>query len=363
MREAENDLHFMLRAISLAERGRITAPPNPWVGCVIVQDGKILGEGFHHSAGGPHAEVNALKCAAVTAKNATAYVTLEPCSHHGRTPPCAEALIQAGIKRVVIGIQDPDPQVSGRGIEMLRKAGIQVVQGIAEDIVKRSLRPYLVQRMTGLPFCLGKAAVSIDGRIAAGDGSSQWISSAEARADAHLLRAESQAIMVASGTAKADLPTLTPRNVPISPKTPPLRVVIDPHGEIDFPCPLMDQSLAKTIIYTTERCPSASLRFWETQNVEARALKTQESIREILEHLGSLGIIQVMIEGGAGLLGRCVAQKALNQLTLYIGPVILGDTGIPLFRNLAIETIEKAPKMDLLGAKDLGGTMRLDYLL
>src|ERR1700733_11932243 len=197
MRESkEQQLFFIRWAIQLGERGRHTAPPNPWVGCVIVKGGSILGEGYHEATGAKHAEVMAIEKAGVLARGATAYVSLEPCPHQGRTPPCVDALIKAGIQQVVIPLLDPDPHVSGKGVARLKKAGIEVVVGIGQEEAARSLEPYLFQRVTKRPFCVLKSAISLDGRTAAADGSSHWITSDEARQDVHRLRAESQAILV-----------------------------------------------------------------------------------------------------------------------------------------------------------------------
>src|SRR5256886_11759118 len=198
----------MAAAVARGEQGRLTAAPNPWVGCVLVRDGEIVGRGFHRAAGEPHAEALALAQAGGRARGATAVVTLEPCTHFGRTPPCTPALVEAGVARVVVAVLDPDPRVSGRGVEELRAAGVAVDVGVGAAEAEASLRPYLHHRRTGRPLCLLQAAVSLDGRTAAADGTSQWITGPEARADAHRLRAESQAVIVGAGTALADRPSL-----------------------------------------------------------------------------------------------------------------------------------------------------------
>ena len=209
-----SDEELMATAGDLAEHARFATPPNPWVGCVIVRDGEIVGRGATEAyPGGLHAEAAALLDAGYRARGATAYVTLEPCNHHGSTPPCTEALIDAGVARTVIALEDPDPRVRGTGIARLRAAGIEVVEGVGTDVVARSLAPYLHQRATGRAFALLKTAMSLDGRTAAADGSSQWITGVEARADVQRLRAESQAIVVGPGTARADLPRLTVRGL------------------------------------------------------------------------------------------------------------------------------------------------------
>jgi diaminohydroxyphosphoribosylaminopyrimidine deaminase/5-amino-6-(5-phosphoribosylamino)uracil reductase len=209
-----SDDEAMAAAVAEGERGRLTAAPNPWVGCVVVEaGGEIAGRGFHRRAGEPHAEIHALGQAGDRARGGTAYVTLEPCAHHGRTPPCAPALIEAGVSRVVIAVVDPDERVAGRGVDILRSAGVAVDVGVGTDAAACSLAPYLHHHHTGRSLCLVKTAASLDGRTAAADGTSQWITGAEARADAHRLRAESGAVVVGAGTALADRPTRTYRKL------------------------------------------------------------------------------------------------------------------------------------------------------
>jgi diaminohydroxyphosphoribosylaminopyrimidine deaminase/5-amino-6-(5-phosphoribosylamino)uracil reductase len=220
------DHRHMLRAVELAAGVRTTTSPNPWVGCVIVAADGQLAEGATQPPGGPHAEVVALAAAAaagIDVTGATAYVTLEPCSHHGRTPPCADALAEAGVARVVVGIEDPDPLVAGRGLARLRDAGVEVTAGVAADVIAAQLAPYITHRTTGRPLVVLKLAASLDGRTGAPDGTSRWITGPEARADAHRLRAESDAVLVGAGTVRADDPALTVRHVA---GRDPLRVVL-----------------------------------------------------------------------------------------------------------------------------------------
>ena len=261
------DQEMMRRAVSLAQEARLDAPPNPWVGCVIVKEGKIVGEGFTQPPGKAHAEIMALQQAGTQAIDSEVYVTLEPCAHYGRTPPCTKALIAAGVSRVIVGIEDPDSNVKGKGIAQLKEAGIVVELGIQEDSIQTLLTPYLHHRKTGLPYCIAKAGMSLDGRIAAADGSSKWISSPEARAHAHQLRAESQAIMVGAGTALADQPQLTVRDVVKRPLRPPLRVVWDPNGKTTQASPLFDTSIAPTLMLTTSSCSPEAMQIWKNMEV------------------------------------------------------------------------------------------------
>lgn len=365
---------MMKRAIELGEKGRITAPPNPWVGCVLVKNHQIISEGYHHAAGEPHAEVNALnnlKGTAQEAQGATAYITLEPCSHFGKTPPCVNALIDAGIARVVIAQLDPDSRVAGQGVEILKKANIQVDLGIGSEEVKKSLAPYLWQRTTRRPFCIGKAAVSLDGRIAAADGSSKWISSSEARRDSHKLRAESQAILVGARTALLDHPSLTVRDWKEKPATPPLRVILDARGELsgnalNVAMPLLDTSLAPTLICTGSSCSERIKMEWKKlglEVVEFPLLKDDRlNLKEILFLLGARGILQVMVEGGGRLLSTFYKENLLNKLVLYTGSCILGDKGVPLFRDLDISSMADIKRLKLESVSLLGDTIRHEYV-
>lgn len=357
---------MMHRAIQLAEEARVIAPPNPWVGCVLTKNGHTIGEGFTQPPGSSHAEVMALKAAGKQAVGATAYTTLEPCSHYGRTPPCANTLIEAGVSRVVIGIEDPDPNVRGRGIALLRSAGIEVVEGIHADTIKRQLAPYLYQRTTKLPYCIGKSALSIDGRTAAKDGSSQWISSEAARKDAHQLRAESQAIVIGAGTAIADLPRLTVRNVKQQPLRPPLRVVVDAAGKVPATGPLFNAADAPTLIATSPLCSETVKKQWKSAGAEVATLPNDPSghgvdLRHLLELLGKRDILQVLVEGGASLLGSFIEERLLRHLRVYIGPLLLGSEGYPLAAIKGISTLNDAKRLHFIDSATFGDTLRVDY--
>lgn len=352
----------MERAIQISEHARLQAPPNPWVGCVLVRDGCIVGEGCSLPAGQNHAEIQALKQAGAAAKGATAFVTLEPCSHHGRTPPCTDALIRAGVVKVVAAIQDPDKRVSGRGLQQLQQAGIATELGLCSDVVKASLKPYLHHRMTGLPFCVAKAAISIDGRMAAQDGSSQWITEDLARLDSHKLRAQSQAILIGSGTAIHDKPKLTVRYGDLEKSRQPLRVVLDASGRIPLDSPLFDTSLAPTLVLTTEEVAHER---WKDHGVEVAVVPTTPlgiDLKACLKLLGGRGILQLLVEGGPTLLGSLWKEQLIDQLSLYVGPRILGECGKPLFAGLEIPNISTAPILSLIGSEQLGSCFRLDYV-
>ncbi len=364
--DVETDRHWMLRARDVAEGARIQAAPNPSVGCVLVQHAKEVGAGCTQAPGQAHAEVVALQQAGAAARGATAYVTLEPCCHHGRTPPCVDALIAAGVARVVVAIEDPDSQVAGNGVRALRDAGIQVDVGVCSEEVFEQLRGYLHQRKTGSAYCLAKVAVSVDGRTAAEDGSSQWITCPEARADTHLLRAQSQAILVGVGTALVDKPKLTVRIPEQAEVRQPLRVLVDSRGSVAAEGPLFDTQLAPTLVLTTEQTPSEKIREWKNAGAEVEVLPELEGrvdMSQALKILGQRDILQVMVEGGATLLGSLANQSLINSLVVYVGPKILGDSGTPMLSGFAVPNIDVAPTLQLTDIRRLGNTSRLEYLL
>ena len=315
----------MRQAIALAAVVRGATAPNPWVGCVIeAADGRRF-EGATEPPGGRHAEVVALDAAGSAASGATAWVTLEPCAHTGRTGPCAQALIDAGIARVVVALEDPDPRVSGRGIAALRAAGVAVEVGVEADAVRTQLTPYLKHRTTGRPYVILKLAISLDGRIAAPDGTSQWITGGAARADSHQLRAESDAILVGAGTVRADDPSLTVRNVE---GPDPLRVVLGkaPAGAKVLP-----------------------------------ALEFQGELADLLDDLGNRGIIQVLVEGGATVAGAFHRAGLVDSYVIYLAPAIFGgDDARPAFAGQGAETIADIWRGAITGVTTLGGDLRID---
>ncbi|NGX60744.1 MAG: Riboflavin biosynthesis protein RibD [Chlamydiae bacterium] len=356
MTENPSQQQFFLQwALKLGEKGRLTAPPNPWVGCVLVKDGEIIGEGFHEAPGKPHAEIIALQKAGLLSQGATAYITLEPCSHYGRTPPCTEALIEAGIKKVVIPFTDPDPLVGGEGVKVLEKAGIEVIVGVAKEQAEESLASYLHHRRTGFPYVVLKAALSLDGRTAAADGSSKWITSEEARADVQRLRAESQAILVGAKTALVDKPRLTVRKYP---GFTPLRVLLDRRGNVSPEGPLFDLALAPTLVATSPSCPTSRIEEWKEAGAEVLVCET---LLELLTYLGKRDIVQTLVEGGGELQSSFLNERLANRLSLYYGNCLLGSEGYPLFPHLTIPSINHAPRLALKSTARLGSSMRLDY--
>jgi diaminohydroxyphosphoribosylaminopyrimidine deaminase/5-amino-6-(5-phosphoribosylamino)uracil reductase len=363
-----DDEAAMAEAVSLGERGRLTAAPNPWVGCLIVGPaGDVAGQGFHQRAGEPHAEVHALRDAGDRARGGTAYVTLEPCAHQGRTPPCAPALVEAGVSRVVVAVLDPDDKVAGRGVDILRAAGIAVDVGVGAEAAARSLAPYLHHRGTGRPLCLLKTAASIDGRTAALDGTSQWITGPEARADAHRLRAESGAVVIGAGTALADNPSLTFRNLEFEDGlTPaqPLRVLIDASGRVPAAGPLFDPTLAPTLVLTTRAAHPETRQAWKEAGAEVEELPAAPGgvdLAAALAALGQRGILQAMVEGGATLHGSLLRAGLAERIVVYTGGAVLGAGGLPMFAGPGPATLSEASRWRLAAVRRVGGDARLDW--
>jgi diaminohydroxyphosphoribosylaminopyrimidine deaminase/5-amino-6-(5-phosphoribosylamino)uracil reductase len=361
----DDDVAFMHRALALAERGRCSAAPNPWVGCVLVRDGQVVGEGYHRRAGEPHAESWALAAAGEQARGATAYVTLEPCAHFGRTPPCVDGLIAAGVARVVVGVLDPDPHVAGRGMERLRAAAIDTEVGVCGVQAAASLAPYLHQRRTGRAYCVLKSAVTLDGRTAAADGSARWITGPLARADSHVLRNQSQAVLVGAGTALVDAPSLTVRDVEVPPEKQPLRVLLDARGRVPACGPLFDARLGPTLVITTSGVSAAARSAWLAAGAEVGVVASGcdggVDLVAVLELLGRRGVLQVLVEGGPTTAGAFLRAGLVDRFVLYVGARTLGEAGRPLFAGPGPATIAEAGRFRLLGAQQMGDDTRLEY--
>lgn len=315
------DLDHMSCALELAERGRGSAEPNPLVGAVVVRDGHVVGEGWHEKFGQAHAEVNALRVAGESARGATLYVTLEPCSHFGKTPPCTEAVIRAGIRRVVSAMLDPFPQVAGQGAARLREAGIVVEVGTGEAQARRLNAPYLKRLRTGRPWVHAKWAMTLDGKIATASGESKWITGAAARAKVHELRGRIDAIVVGRGTLLADDPLLTAR--PPGPRTA-TRVVLTATAEgLPNSCRLLDTiEAAPVLVFTTEHS-THRLASWKERGAEVVALARVE-VKSVLTELGSRGMTNILVEGGAGTLGSFLDAGEVDEVHAFISPKLFG---------------------------------------
>jgi diaminohydroxyphosphoribosylaminopyrimidine deaminase/5-amino-6-(5-phosphoribosylamino)uracil reductase len=322
----------MRQALELARRAHGSTSPNPWVGAVLVNEGKIVGTGYTRPPGGPHAEVVALQEAGTAARGGTMYVTLEPCSHHGRTPPCTNALLAAGLARVVFSIEDPDPQVSGSGRKQLSEAGVAVEEGDGAEESALLLEAYIKHRRTQLPFVIAKYAASLDGRIAAGSGDSRWVSGPATLAWAHQGRTKLDAIIIGSSTVVVDDPQLTARPEGTLADRQPLRVVIDSSGRVS-PEANVFLPVAKTLVATTVRSTSDWRRSLEAAGAEVIVFTEGRDGRvplgELLRELGSRGIVTALVEGGGVLLGSFFDQQLVDKVTAVIAPMIVGARDAP----------------------------------
>lgn len=318
----------MRRALELAERGLGLTAPNPMVGAVVVSsDGRIAGEGWHEGPGTPHAEAMALAAVGDRVRGATLYVTLEPCAHQGRTPPCADALIDAGVARVVAAIADPNPVVDGRGFARLRAAGVEVVEGVLAEEAERLNAGFLHFQRTGLPLVTLKMAASLDGKVAARDGSSRWITGEAAREDVHRLRARSGAVVVGAGTARADDPSLTVR-LPGFRGRQPLRVLVDASGRTPATGALFDEAAPK-LVATAPTAAEAAVGAWERAGAEVIVLGPAGdgggvALAEVVKTLAAREIQEVLIEGGPTLAWSAVAEGVVDRFVLYLAPKLIG---------------------------------------
>ena len=325
------DHAHMAHALQLAARGQYSTPPNPAVGCVLLDAGGApVGEGWHRRAGEPHAEVHALELAAGRARGGSAYVTLEPCSHHGRTPPCADALIAAGVRRVVAAMQDPNPRVAGQGLERLRQAGIETAVGVLAREAAELNRGFVSRMTRGRPWVTVKLGQSVDGRTALADGSSQWITAASARADVQRLRARASAILTGIGTALADDPALTVRDasLPLHGREP-LRVVLDARGQLPAASKLASDGKA-TLVFANSPWPGTTP---PALRVEPAAVDPagRVDIETVLQRLAELDCNEILVEAGPRLAGSFVASGLVDEIVLYVAPTLLGETAQPSF--------------------------------
>jgi diaminohydroxyphosphoribosylaminopyrimidine deaminase / 5-amino-6-(5-phosphoribosylamino)uracil reductase len=358
--EQEPDEAWMARAVALAEGGRGTASPNPMVGAVLVRDGRVVGEGFHRAAGLAHAEALALAGAGELAAGATCYVTLEPCAHHGRTPPCADALVAAGVARVVAAVADPDPRVGGAGLARLAAAGVRVDVGTGAEAAAEQNAAYLTHRRLGRPRVTLKAAASLDGKVAAPDGTSQWITGPAARADAHRLRAEADAVCVGAGTALADDPRLTVR-LPGWGGRQPLRVLVDAAGRVGTGGHLFDGE-AETLVATTPAAPAAAVDAWKAAGAEVLMCEEAPAgvdLEDLVRALGERGVLELLVEGGPRLQASLWAAGLADRLVWYLAPLAIGGPGAPGLLGDGAATLADARRLRLASVDRLGDDLRL----
>jgi diaminohydroxyphosphoribosylaminopyrimidine deaminase/5-amino-6-(5-phosphoribosylamino)uracil reductase len=358
------EILYMLRCLSLARKGAGHVSPNPMVGAVLVKGGKIIGEGHHRRFGGPHAEVNALNACTVSPRGATLYVNLEPCSHTGKTPPCADAIIKAGIREVVVGMKDPNPVVSGRGIRALRRAGIAVRSGVLEAECARLNEAFAKHVTTGLPFVTLKVAQTFDGKIADLQGNSKWITNESSRRAVHALRASSDAVFVGAGTVAADNPALTVRSVP---GRDPVRIVLDTNLATNPRSKLYARRKGSwTILICSQRSlrrEQAKVDHFLRSGVDIYAFAADRSglipLRDILPVLGSIGIASILVEGGGMTFSSFLRERAADKLICFVAPKILGR-GIDAFSGLGVARLGRERKLRDLSVRTLGGDLCIE---
>ena len=351
-----DDARHMDRALELGRRGLGNTWPNPAVGCVIVRDGAVIGEGWTQPGGRPHAETEALAQAGSAAQGATAYVTLEPCAHHGQTPPCADALIAAGIARVVAPFADSDPRVSGQGFDRLRAASIEVTTGVGADVASIDHAGFFCRLRNGRPLLMLKLATSLDGRIATANGDSQWITGPDTRAQVHKLRTRHDAVMVGAGTARADDPLLTVRGFDVPHQ--PVRVVVS--RRLDLP---LDGKLARTLdiaplwLCHAEDAPREARLAWSQLGAKLICIPLQGrqvDIPAMMQALGSEGLTRVFCEGGGELAASLLSADLVDRLDLHMGGVVIGAEGRPALGALGLDRLADAPRFALTAVRQSG---------
>ena len=346
----------MALALSLGRRGQGSCWPNPAVGCVIVKDGRIVGRGWTQPGGRPHAEPVALAQAGEAARGATTYVTLEPCSHHGKTPPCAQSLIDAGVARVVCALQDSDPRVSGQGFDMLRAAGIEVTTGVLSAEAARDHAGFLLRTEQGRPLVTLKLASSFDGRIATATGESKWITGPEARRAVHAMRARHDAVLVGAGTARADDPSLTVRDM--GGERQPVRVVVSRHLDL----PLMSQlaRTAKDVPVWLCHGPGADverIKAWEglgAKLIPCALHGVQIDAGDLLQQLGAAGLTRVFCEGGSALAASLLADDLVDELIGFTAGLTIGAEGLPSLGAMGLDRLAQAPRFKLAETRPIG---------
>lgn len=354
------DHALMARALRLAERGLFTTQPNPRVGCVIARGGEMVGEGWHQHAGEPHAEVFALRAAGDRARGATVYTTLEPCSHQGRTPPCADALVAAGVARVVVAADDPNPKVAGAGLQRLRDAGIVVETGLMRDTARELNRGFFARFEQGRPWVRVKLAMSLDGRTALANGESKWITGEAARADVQRWRARSSAILTGAGTARADDPRLTVRLPQDTALSSPLRIALDTRLDaLPAGAHLLDGSAPTLVLHAPDAQPRDA-RYSQTELAAADGgTHGHLDLVAVLKILAARGINELQVEAGPTLCGALLDANLVDELLLYVAPTVLGDTARPLLTLPPLADMTARRNLRVIDQRMLGVDRRL----
>jgi diaminohydroxyphosphoribosylaminopyrimidine deaminase/5-amino-6-(5-phosphoribosylamino)uracil reductase len=348
---------LMLKALALAKKGVGKTSPNPAVGSVIVRGGKVIAGGWHHKAGLPHAEIEALKAAGKNAKGSTLFVTLEPCCHFGKTPPCTDAIIVSGIKKVIVGASDPNPKVSGKGVAALRAAGIEVVEGVLSYECSALNEAYNKYITKGLPFVTLKLAASLDGRIAAAGGESKWITGTASRKLVHKMRASVDAVMVGSETALKDDPELTVR---LARGRNPARVVLDSTLRLPVTAKVFNnvkEGRARLLIFTSKDAPEQRIKRVRGAGAEVVRLPSAAGglpLKKVLKALAERGMTSVLVEGGGVLAASLLKEKLVDALVVFYGPMIIGGDGLPMVAGLALKGLDSAPRFKSVRVKKAG---------
>lgn len=352
--KAADDMRWMREALKLARLGEGLTRPNPPVGAVVVRRGRVVGRGYHRKAGGPHAEVHALRQAGGRARGATLYVTLEPCSTWGRTPPCTGAIIKAGVRKVVAAISDPDPRHAGRGFRLLRRAGVEVVSGIGAEEARVILAPFASAMLRSRPYLTLKLAESLDGHIADRKGCSKWISGSKARALVQGVRRRVDAVLVGAGTVLKDDPSLLPR--PDKGRRP-FRVVVDASGRLPASRRVFtDEAASRTIYVTTPRCPIRRREDYAAHGAQVWVLPAAGggvSLRALMKALHALGVLHVLCEGGAELAGSLIRAKLVDEVILFIAPVVMGGDGVAAVGGPGWR-LDRVPRMKIIETRQVG---------
>jgi len=359
-----DDLYFMKVALLLARRGANWVSPNPMVGAVVVQKGQMVGRGYHRRYGGPHAEVFALEEAGKKANGATLYVTLEPCPHYGKTPPCVDQILQSGIRRVVIGAIDPNPAVCGRGIKRLREKGVEVVVGVLEKDIQKLNEKYFKFMQRGVPFVTLKVAQSLDGDIATASGQSHWITSLTARKKVHHLRSQHDAVLIGVNTVITDDPQLTVRHVQ---GHQPRRIILD--GRLRIPLEarvLNDEFAEQTLVFTTTRAPREKITRIQEKGAQVFCVEAQDtgqiSVEHLLRKLGELGISSVLVEGGQEVFTQFLRSKQVDKMVIFAAPILIGQ-GLKAFGDLGVSRVDEALHLRDVKVQRLGEDIWLEGYL
>ena len=355
------DEQMMARAISLARNGLGRTSPNPLVGAVIVRDGRIVAEGWHRKAGTPHAEIHALNMAGELARGATVYVSLEPCAHYGRTGPCAKALVEAGVSRVVVAMMDPNPKVAGKGIAILQEAGIEVTTGVLEQEARQLNEVFLKWMTTGLPFVALKNAMTLDGKIATAAGQSQWITNEASRYETHRLRDIYDGILVGINTALADNPSLTTRLKEYQGRNP-VRIVVDSRARLPLTAKLVTDGAARTIVAVTEQAPAERVEALRSAGVEIIVAGSSNHVdmQSLMEQLGAMKISSVLVEGGGSVNFSLLQAGLVDRVYAFIAPKLVGgrDALTPV-EGEGFQELDRAVELENIQLRQLGSDVLL----